>query len=43
MMKSSYFLIGRKNNISFLRYLDFFFFVKSTDFKIYDLIIGIAT
>ena len=30
-------------NVSFLRYLDFCVFVKSTDFKICDVIIGIAT
>ena len=37
------FFIWRKNNTSFLRYLDFCVFVKSTDFKISDVIIGIAT
>ena len=37
------FLIWRKNNISFTRYLDFYAFVKSTDFKICDVIIGIST
>ena len=37
------FLIWRKNNISFSRYLDFYAFVKCTDFKICDVIIGIAS
>ena len=37
------FLIWRKNNISFSRYLDFCAFVKFTDFKIYNVIIGIAS
>ena len=36
------FFTRRKNNASFLRYLDFCVFVKSTDFKVYDVIIGIA-
>ena len=36
------FFIWRKN-ISFSRYLDFCVFVKSTNFKICDVIIGIAT
>ena len=37
------FSIWRKNNISFLRYLDFCGFVKSTDFKICDVFKGIAS
>ena len=37
------FLIWRKNDISFSRYLDFCAFVKSTDFKICHVIIGIAS
>ena len=36
------FFIWRKNNISFLRYRDFCVFVKSTDFKIREIIISIA-
>ena len=36
-------LIWRKNDILFSRYLDFCDFVKSTDFKICDVIIGIAS
>ena len=36
------FFIWNKNNISFSRYLDFRVFVKSTDFKICDVIISIA-
>ena len=35
------FFISRKNNVSFLRYLDFCVFVKYTDFKIRDVIIYI--
>ena len=37
------FFIWRNNNVSFLRYLDFCVFVKSTDFKIRGIIISIAT
>ena len=37
------FLIWRKNNILISRYLDFCAFVKSTDFKMCDVIIGIAS
>ena len=37
------FFIWRKNNVSLLRYLDFYVFVKSTNFKICDVIIGITT
>ena len=37
------FLIWRKNNILFSRYLDFCAFVKSTDFNICDIIIGITS
>ena len=37
------FLIWRKNNISFSRYLDFCVSVKSTDFKICNVIIGIVS
>ena len=37
------FFIWRNNNVSFSRYLDFRVFVKSTDFKIRDVIISIAT
>ena len=37
------FFIWRKNNVSFLRYLDFCVYVKSTNFQICDVIIGIAT
>ena len=36
-------LFEEKNNISFLRHLDFCVFVKSTGFKICDIIIGIPT
>ena len=36
------FLFEEKNNISFSRYLDYFAFVKWEDFKICDVIIGIA-
>ena len=36
------FFIWRKNNVAFLRYLDFCVFVKPTDFKICDIIIGIG-
>ena len=32
-----------KNSVSFSKYLDFCVFVKSIDFKICDVIIGIAT
>ena len=32
-----------RKNVSFLRYLDFCVFAKSTDFKICDVIIGIPT
>ena len=32
-----------KNNISLSRYLDFCAFVKSTDFKVCDVIVGIAS
>ena len=35
------FFIWRKNYVSFSRYLDFFVFVKSKDFKICDIIIDI--
>ena len=31
--------IWRKNNVSFSRYLDFFIFVKFTDFKVSDAIV----
>ena len=34
--------IWRKNNVSFSRYLDFYVFVKSADFKICDVIISFA-
>ena len=37
------FLIWRKNDILFSRYLDFCAFVKSTDFKICDIIVGITS
>ena len=37
------FFIWRKNIVSFLRYLDFCVFVKSTYFKICDIITEIAT
>ena len=37
------FFIWNKNNVSFSRYLDFCVRVKSTDFKICDIIISIAT
>ena len=37
------FLTWRKSNILFSRYLDFCTFVKSTDFKICDIIIGISS
>ena len=37
------FFIWRKNNILFLRYRDSWVFVESTDFKICDVIIDIAT
>ena len=37
------FFTWRENNVLFLKYLDFCVFVKSTDFKIFDAIIGIAT
>ena len=37
------FFIWRENNVAFLRYLDYCDFVKSTDLKICDVIIGIAT
>ena len=37
------FFIRRKNNLSFSRHLDFCVFVKSTDFKIRDVNISIAT
>ena len=37
------FFILRKSNVSFSRYLDFCVFVKFTDFKICDVIIGNAT
>ena len=37
------FFIWRKNNLSFSKHLDFCVFVKSTDFKICDVIIDIAT
>ena len=40
---NTYFLIWRKNNISFSRNLDFCAFVKSTDLKICDVIIGIPS
>ena len=36
------FSIWSKNNVSFLRYLDFCAYVKSTEFKICDIIISIA-
>ena len=36
------FFIWRKSNVSFSRYLHFCVFVKSTDFKICDVIVGIA-
>ena len=36
-------LFEEKSNISFLRHLDFCVFVKSTGFKICDIIIGIPT
>ena len=36
------FFIWSKNNVLLSRYLDFFVFVKSTDFKICDVIISIA-
>ena len=36
-------LIWTKNNILFSRYLYFCYFVKSTDFKICDIIIGITS
>ena len=32
----------RENNVWYSRYLNFYVFVKSTDFKICDVIIGIA-
>ena len=37
------FFIWSKNNVSFTRYLNFCVFVKSTHFKICDVIINIAT
>ena len=37
------FFIWSKNNIFSTRYLDFCVFMKSTDLKICDVIIGIAT
>ena len=37
------FFIWSKNNVSFSRFLDFCAFVKSTDFKVCDVIISIAT
>ena len=37
------FFIWKKHNVSFSRYLDFYVFVKSKDFKIRDVIISIAT
>ena len=37
------FFIWRKNHVSFSKYLTFDGFVKSTDFKIWDIIIDIAT
>ena len=37
------FFIGRSNSVSFSRYLHFCVFMKSTDFKILDVAIGIAT
>ena len=37
------FFIWRKNNVTFLSYVDFCIFVKFTDFQICDVIIGIAT
>ena len=35
-------ILKKKNNISFSRYLDFCAFVKSTNFKIYDVITAIV-
>ena len=37
------FLIWRKNNVLFSRYLDFCAFVKSRDFKICDIVIDITS
>ena len=37
------FFVWSKNNVSLSKYLDFCVFVKSTDFKICDVIISIAT
>ena len=37
------FFIWRKNNLLFSKYLDFCVFVKSIDYKICDVITGIAT
>ena len=37
------FFIWRKNNALFSRYLDFCVFVKSTDLKICDVIMGIVS
>ena len=37
------FFIWRKNHVPFLRYLDFYAFVKSIDIKICDATIGITT
>ena len=37
------FFLFKKNNVSFSRYLDFCIFVKSTDLKICDAIIGISS
>ena len=37
------FFIWRENDVSFSRYVGFCDFMKSTDLKIFDVIIGIAS